>query len=322
MPRYLSITLLLLGLILVPCAYAAEGSEGIDFAISRSITGFWEKSRHHLANDWVRHLPDDNKKLEYIAITYTLTNKNENRKLDLGEGFEFFLQDEFGNTYRRIKKPTGYSEPIIQVAKNFPSLYPGESYGETLFFEAPLAKASRVTLIIDANAVGIKEKISLAVNSHQQPSLPPNKVASIQPDLTAQPAQIVQQSSSQEPVVVSPVQESRCPLTITSPENGATLDVTRPVRIQVSVEREQIPDHILITGPGFSASDPSPKNNNTYDFMIPAGQPAGIQVINVAAEWSDTSTRLPGCADNIFVYIDNPSSTGAVKQSPRDQNVI
>lgn len=321
MPRYPGIALLL-GLILVPCAYAAEGSEGIDFAISRSTTGFWEKSRHHLANDWVRHLPDDNNKLEYIAITYTLTNKNENRKLDLGEGFEFFLQDEFGNTYRRIKKPAGYSEPVILVAKNFPSLYPGESYGETLFFEAPLAKASRLTLVIDANAVGIKEKISLAVNKHQQPSLPPNKVAASQPpDLTAQPIQTAQQSSSREPVF-SPVQENRCPIIITSPENGATLDVTRPVRIQVSIEREQIPDHILITGPGFSASDPSPRNRNTYDFMIPPGQPAGIQVINVAAEWSDTSTRLPGCADNIFVYIDNPSSTGAVKQSPRDQSVI
>jgi hypothetical protein len=203
MPRYLNIALLL-SLILVPCTFAAQGSDGIDFTISRSTTGFWEKSRHHLANDWVSHLPDDNKKLEYIAITYTLTNNNENRKLDLSEGFNFFLQDEFGNTYRRIKKPAGYSAPVILVAKNFPSLYPGESYGETLFFEAPLAKASRVTLLIDANAVGIKDKISLAVNGHPESSLP----------------------SPREPV--SPkVHEDRCPITITSPENGATLDTTR-----------------------------------------------------------------------------------------------
>lgn len=298
MLRFLISIILLLNF--VPCLFAAE-NDGMDFAVSRTTTGSWEKSRHHLANDWVSHLPEDNKKLEYLAVSYTLTNNNENRKLDLTEGFEFSLQDEFGNIYRRIKKPAGYSEPVMLVAKNFPSLYPGETYGETLFFEAPLAKASRLSLIIDATSIGIKDKVALPVDRNTRPDknlLPARPQKAQEPEIPLPSGNI-----SSHPVIPG----EGCPLDITAPENGTTLEAGRFVRIQLNVEPEQIPDHIRITGPGFSAGHQAPKARNTYDFTIPAEHPPGIYAISASAEWRDTSTRPSECSDSIFVYINNPS---------------
>lgn len=104
------------------------------------------------------------KKVLMTAISYEFINDTENKKIDLSLNFNFQLTDEFDNKYNSYLKPEHYDKRKASVKpEHFPAIYPGKSYVETIFFEAPIETAKYLLLNIDASNLGIKDKIIVKI---------------------------------------------------------------------------------------------------------------------------------------------------------------
>lgn len=104
------------------------------------------------------------KEIPMIAISYQFKNDTETKKIDWLKEFKFNLIDEFDNEYRKYKKSIGYDQKkISDILEHFPSIHPGESFEETIFFEVPIERAKYITLMIDASNIGIQDTISVKI---------------------------------------------------------------------------------------------------------------------------------------------------------------
>ena len=256
--------------------------DGILFSVTAISYGEWSKPRHHMVNDMVEHTDNNGEALSYIAISYSIKNNNESMKLDLGGKIEYKLSDEFSNRYRAMRKPDNFRDSVLSISKNFPSLYPGEQFKETLFFEAPIANAKTLRLTLASDELKLSRPVELSfdpglLSQSADPSLSATTTDSpdIQPVNTKYP-----DSLSSGPSVIK----------IVSPDPGVVWDQGETARIQVVVGGGRLPKNIILVAMDNTFNDPSPKQIDTYDINVPQNQPPGEYLINVIAQWPDGNT--------------------------------
>ena len=104
-----------------------------------------------------------------LAITITVTNSSESKKLDyatvadtslLQDGVAL-LSDNFGNNYKRIT--FGTSEPVGRQVRE--SLYPGASIEDVLVFEVPISRAEHLFLKLPGTRFGSEGHFVFALDA-------------------------------------------------------------------------------------------------------------------------------------------------------------
>lgn len=242
--------------------------DGITFGIKNVSFGEWAAPRYHMVNDLVDHAGQpETTTLSYIAISYAITNGTGSKKIDLDGKTLYALFDEFGNRYRPMRKPGDFKSSVLTVSKNFPSLYPGEQYGETLFFEAPIAKAKELKLSIEFETFHPSRPIELTFSRDAKDPSP-----------------------AERPRQEQPVKTGLSEISIAAPQPGIVWDQGQSARVEVHVSGAQIPKKIIMIALDNTFPDPSPTNDNTYDLNVPFDQPPGEYILNVIAQWPDGST--------------------------------
>lgn len=99
----------------------------------------------------------DNKKVTMASISYEFKNGTKDVKMDFGDlSGNFSLTDNIGNKYYAYSKPKDFHDPNTKP-EHFPSIYPGESYADTIFFEPPVKGAQYLLLKIEALTEDMEE---------------------------------------------------------------------------------------------------------------------------------------------------------------------
>ena len=200
--------------------------------------------------------PEGDKKPSYLIVKYQLTNNDDKKKLSVDKDLPCQIVDEFGNEYRRLTDVPAGERPNGRILPNsFPSIYPGETYGETLFFEKPVSRANEMRFIIDASPLGIRTKVQIPLK--------------LNPD------------------IVNGVE-------IRNPLEGSILDQGEVVHLDIRITGGIVPKRVIVMAFGQTYSDDNPALENVYDINIPPDQPLGPEIINVIAQWRpehDSLTR-------------------------------
>jgi hypothetical protein len=199
----------------------------------------------------------------YIAITYEIANTSTTKKLTLDHDRKSRLIDEFGNEYREIKAPDGYNRPAAHIAKNFPSLYPGEKQTVAIFFEAPIPAAKKLKFTTAANDLGLARPVELFIDIADRRALMPIKIKG-----DDQPALGIR---------------------IVDPPSGTILKQGDVVHIRVITIGDKPPQKIIVITLNTYYEDKSPAFENVYDLNVPLDQAPGNYLVNVIAEWSGTT---------------------------------
>jgi hypothetical protein len=208
--------------------------------------------------------------VKYIAIDLVLTNENDTKKIDFDQKIEYTLSDEFDNHYRALPKPGSYQSSVQKTPSNFPSIYPGESCGRTLFFEAPVAKAVKLRL-------------------------------SIKPSVGEMPGSLDIEfpAVAQDPVAPSAIE-------IVSPENGDVLRAGDTFSLHTKVNASELPYKMIIIAFEETLQDATPSQEDTYNITIPADAPKGQASISVIGYWTDPKTGSQKIlSEDVVVYV-NP----------------
>ncbi|MBF0594154.1 MAG: hypothetical protein HQL22_04235 [Candidatus Omnitrophica bacterium] len=249
--------------------------DGIAFSVKKISYGQWSKPRQHLINDMIDHIDQNGEALSYIAIAYVLVNYTNSRKLDLDGKFQYQLADEFGNRYRLMRKPDDYKSPVLTVSKNFPSLYPGEQYGETLFFEAPISSAKNLKLGIISDDLKLSKPVELKIPL----GTPIQQVSTT--SVTKDPDQLTKPINMAKPFTIGGV-PSR--IKIVSPGNGVVWDQGQSARIVVSYMDHRIPKKVIVIAFDNTFQDYAPVAENIYDINVPSDCAPGVYTLNLIAE--------------------------------------
>ena len=265
--------------------------DGLVFTVDKVSYGTWTKPRHHMVNDMVDHVNESDTTLSYIAISYTLTNNNDSKKIDLDGKFSYKLFDNLENRYRPMRKPADYNSSVLIVSKNFPSLFPGETYGETLFFEAPISTAKSVKLTIDMEKTKLSQPVEIVFvpQTLLEQRVPAEPV--IQPAVPRS-----KQSQITTPKTNSGESAPSGPgIKITSPLPGICLKQGESSHMRVVSESGQLPKKLIIISLDNTFVDPAPTKDSVYDLNVPPDQAPGAYMVNIIAEWSNgdvSSTSL------------------------------
>lgn len=251
--------------------------EGISFNITKVSYGQWVRPRQHLVNDMVDHLGNDGETLSFIAVSYTIENGTPSRKIDLDGKFSYKLTDEFGNRYRALKKPDNFKDSVLAVSKNFPSLYPGETFGETLFFEAPVGNANVLKLLVASDELKLSGPVELFIQRS-------SSSAAVRPDQK----QTLSTEAETAPSLSSIPGSSA--IKIAYPDSGVVWDQGQSGRVQVAIQGAVIPRNIMLVALDKNFNDQAPKPTNVYDINVPVDQSPGDYMLNVIAQWPDGST--------------------------------
>jgi hypothetical protein len=214
--------------------------------------------------------PSENTKIEnplpsadqplYIAINYEITNITTTKKLNLEGNRDLRLVDEFGNEYRQINRPEKFNEPVIKPSKSFPSLYPGENYAETVFFEPPITAAKGLKLIVNAKSLRMDKPAELFIDVSDRSLLRTSGKESIHPPSVD--------------------------LRIVDPQNGTILNQGDVIHVRVMASGDKPPKKIVVVALNTYFEDKSPAFENVYDLNVPLDQEPGNYVINVIADWA------------------------------------
>ncbi|MBF0121792.1 MAG: hypothetical protein HQL21_00105 [Candidatus Omnitrophica bacterium] len=204
----------------------------------------------------VQRSVEGDKKQPYLVVQYQFTNNDEKKKLSVNQALPCKIVDEFSNEYRQLTEPpSGEAQGGRILPNSFPSIYPGETYGETLFFEKPVARANQLRFIIDASPLGIRTTVQIPLK--------------LNPD------------------IVNGVE-------IRSPLDGSILDQGEVVHLDVRITGGVTPKRVIVLAFGQTYSDDNPSLENVYDINIPPDQTLGPEIINVIAQWRpehDSLTR-------------------------------
>jgi len=194
------------------------------------------------------------------AVRFSFFNRDETRKIDLVQGFNFFLEDEHGNVYRPLGRPSDYEGATIDCSRNFPSLYPGERYAEVLFFEAPIAKCRYLILSVDANSIGYTSPVEIEI--------PIDRVKDLRCDCSRPDA---------------PAQEPKR-LSIISPREGKTVNPGETIAVRVQVTgRAHALNKLVILSPTDVLEDSSLAYG--YRVTVPSDHPKGSFTVIVIGQW-------------------------------------
>lgn len=205
----------------------------------------------------------DAKRSDYIGIRYQLTNGDEQKKFLLDTGISYRLIDEFGNQYRKISPPPGKEGEAAVLPKGFPSLYPGETYGEEVFFEPPIPKANHLKFQIIADSLGVRGPIELAVVL--DPDIP-NSVK------------------------------------IADPQDGTVLQQGQVAHLNINLTGRKPPKRLVVMALNTVFEDNSPSLENVYDINVPIDLPVGTYNVNVIAYWQNGPDIQTG-SDLITLYV-------------------
>ena len=217
----------------------------------------------------------------YIVITYKLVNDDPNKKMDLAGGIKARLLDDFDNQYRQLQRPDDYKAPVAVMPKTYPSLYPTDSYSETLFFEPPVRNAQKLKLVLDAQGIGMANPVELTVDLA-------NKAALVK-------------VPSEEP------QETEKTVRIIDPLKGTILKQGELEHFRVLTTGSQSPSKIIVIGLGATLEDREPAQENVYDVHVPADQPAGTYQVHVIAQWPATADeRAQVLSDTLEFDVQEP----------------
>jgi hypothetical protein len=272
--------------------------DGLSFNVQSVSYGKWSKPRHHMVNDMVKHDSEADETLSYIAVAYVMTNTNDTRKIDLDGKFDYKLFDDFGNRYRPMRKPEDYNAAVLTVSKNFPSLFPGEKYGETLFFEAPISTAKEIKLTINLERMQLSKPVELVFSTEALPGdapypqefvsfkdRTPIKQKSFSPHQSL-PAPVATPVAAPQPQVELTDKVIEGPkIIISSPLRGTILKQGESVHVRVESLSEQVPKRLIIIALDNTFDDVAPKKSSVYDINVPSDQAPGAYMINVIADW-------------------------------------
>ncbi|MBF0387309.1 MAG: hypothetical protein HQL20_05575 [Candidatus Omnitrophica bacterium] len=264
--------------------------DGVAFSVTKVTYGQWTKpqpaSSERLADSAGKEFPA----IPYVAISFAMDNKNTTKKIDLGWKIECKLFDEFGNRYRAMKRPDDYQASLLSISKNFPSLYPGEQYKETVFFEAPIKDARTMKLVVASADLKLSRPVELVFATDTIQPMPV--------ELLAVKKEVVSDVKPAGAITVPPAAES-AEIMITSPEQGVVWDQGQSARVQIELPSGPMPRNIIVIGFDNTFNDVSPARNNVYDINVPADQPPGEYLVNIIAHWPDE--RISSATLRLFV---------------------
>ena len=230
-------------------APSAKTADGLSFTVKDAALG---------GTDAVR----------YISVDLAIYNETDTQKIDFEEALNGALADEFNNHYRAVTKPSDYKGMEESKPPRFPSLYPGESYGKTLFFEAPVVKAKTLKLDVRSPVKGMPDPVKIEFTAPR--NYPP--VTSI--------------------------------IEIAEPEDGAVVMAGDVFRLSVETNADKVPQNILIVAFGKTLEDKAPSEKNDYDIVIPGETPVGESSISVIAHWTDPrSGHKEILSRNVIIYV-------------------
>jgi hypothetical protein len=200
----------------------------------------------------------------HIAITYEITNSSTTRKPTLDQNRKTRLIDEFGNEYRQIKLPN-INQFITRMPKNFPSLYPGDTYTTTVFFETPIPAAKKLKFICSAVDLGLTKPIDLFI------------------DITDR--------STVTPIQIKDNDQPALGIRIVDPPSGTILNQGDVVHIRIMAKGDKPPKKIIVITLNTYFEDKAPGLENVYDLNVPLNQTPGNYLVNVIAEWPGTTAE-------------------------------
>ena len=252
--------------------------EDFEFSVTTVESGQWINSQMEKREDQkIIAKNEHGNMIEMLAITYQVHNKNSTRKFNFNHDFTFSLKDEFGNIYQPFKKPSDYPRPVLFTSNHFPSIYPFESFRETVFFEVPVKKSQELKFTIETKSFN-----------------------------NAQPVEITIPVSA-----VVPFQNETYPSTqlipglkIVAPVSGQMVLNGDLVQIYVVTQGVKLPESIVLVTLGTTFEDLDPGKNNVYDINIPVDQTDGSLGITVIGRWrGETPETDLVLSDNIIVNV-------------------
>jgi len=236
--------------------------DGIVYNVHLAEIGQWKKAKDH---DFRPTL---------IAVHFYVRNSDETRKVDLSNGFQYKLFDEFNNFYIQQAKPEGYGTITEFLPQQYPSLYPEETYGKIVFFEAPIKSTRYLVLSVDASGVGYSESMNIKIPMNQI-ELASKKLARAY-NLTFKR----KQADGSEPQ--SPIDKNS--IKIISPPDRSPVAPGDIVNIKVRLAKGTIPPvQIYVVSPIYTLEDRSVSNE--YNLRIPGDYPKGELTVVVIGRW-------------------------------------
>ena len=223
--------------------------ENFEFSVTQVEEGQWIDSQTEKKEDQkiITKNPQGNF-VEMLAVTYQVHNNNPTRKFNFNHDFTFVLKDEYGNIYKQFKKPSDYPRPILFTSNHFPSIYPFESFRETVFFEVPIKKSQELVFVIESKSYNNAQPVKIKI--------PVGAITAFQKEQAYPSAQLIPG------------------LKIVAPANGQTVLTGDLVQIYVITQGMKLPESIVLVTLGKTFEDLDPGKNNVYDINIPIDQPS------------------------------------------------
>ena len=293
--NFLIVAAFISGLILLPRAWAGDkliqpSAQTAEFTLTvdHAEIGFWLNSKLKTEDTTVAEQTADGR-IEMIAVTYELFNHNPTRKINFNEGLRFRLLDEFNNEYRQLGRPMDYDRPVRFAPAHFPSIYPDETFKETIFFEAPIKRSRTLTLLAD--------KKNDYRNLPMEIPIPVDKI-------------MVYDNKTQQFAV-----SDRFPgIKIVIPSNNTPVQPNEIINMHVLVHGVKAPDSLVVVAFNTTFEDYHPGKNNVYDLRIPADQTSGPLSVSIIGRWVGPEGQDDlVLSDNIVLNVVTPSLVSAEK---------
>ncbi len=253
------------------------------------------------AIETVQTAADEQSAVPRLAIRYSFLNDNRMKKIDLVEGFQFLLTDEFHNQYHQLLNPPISFMPDKVTASNFPSIYPGQGVEETIFFEGPVGTSKILKLTVQSPELGLLQPVIL--------EFPTAKIL-IKDQRAEESARISEENLVEESQTIGP-------LTIIEPLEGISVVPGETVYVEVEIPEESIaPISIFVIIPSFMFKD----ENLTYHYEItvPSNQTEFFPIV-VIGKWIDEQGEEEILSDSVLVHI-TPNDSKISKHDSRISN--
>jgi len=255
---------------------ASQELGSLVFSVSESKIGEWISGLTKKPSFGINIGSQIYEKRSMIAVKFVFKNNDQTRKIDLGEGFKYELQDEFHNQYRSYDRPKNYFGSVKSTPRHFPSIYPGETFQEVVFFENPINKSTALTFSVNAANIGIEKEVALTI--------PSDKIIFPKSEIEG-------------------MDSSSVSLRIISSTRGGTVVPGDRLYVRVRVSgADRPPDRIFIVSPIFALEDDKPAY--TYQLNIPKDQPAGGLTIIAIAKWVEGGEEILTSESITFEVID------------------
>jgi len=190
-----------------------------------------------------------------LFLGVRVLNNSETRKLELNAPLQFYLKDNFNNTYAQIDLDS----------TTWPnSFYPGDSVFKELLFEPPVESFKSLTLVVDTGPMGIDPPVLTLPIYREMINYPDQTLPAFSPYMTV--------------------------IDIVQPKRSVQVKPGDVVRLQIQInERVSRPDMVLIITPNFTLEDI--RHRYQYNVRIPEqwepGRPFQVAVVAQWNQWEN-----------------------------------